>query len=340
MGVIFMDGFDADDYVTKWFTVRTGTRNSIETTTSTRFSSGKAMKIGVWDVNDPYRIKKMFTPSSEIFVGFAINNLYTQVSTYFFEILGDGGSTLHLALKQLTSGSFGVYRSGTLLASAAYKNNVWQYIEVNAIVADTGGVVKVRVDGVEVISYTGDTRNGGVSTNIDAISLMNDTDANEGTTYLEFDDVYVCDSSGTINNTFLGDIRIQTLVPTAAGSSTQLTPTGSSNYANVADIPDSTATYNSSSTVGSKDLYALGDLASGTATVKCVQVNTRAWKDDAGTASLKVKIKSGSTEVAGATVALPSSVAWNGDVWETDPNTSTAWTVSAVNGLEAGAEVA
>ncbi|OYW79717.1 MAG: hypothetical protein B7Z19_04550 [Polynucleobacter sp. 32-46-5] len=138
----------------------------------------------------------------------------------------------------------------------------------------------------------------------------------------------------------MGDIRIQTLVPTGAGSSTQLTPTGAANYANVAEMPDSTATYNASLTVGDKDLYSLSELTASTAVVKAVQVNTHAWKDDAGVASLKTKIKSGTTEVAGATVALPSSNAWHGDIWETDPDTSAAWTPAAVGVLEAGVEVA
>jgi len=155
---------------------------------------------------------------------------------------------------------------------------------------------------VDKITFTGDTRNGGTATTIDKVVLG----VPGGNAKL--DDFYISDSA------FMGDIRIQTLVPSAAGSSTQLTATGGANYANTADIPDNTATYNASSTVGNKDLYALGDLAASTSTVKCVQVNTHAWKDDAGAASLKAKVKSGATEVAGSTVALPSSVAWHGDV--------------------------
>lgn len=119
-----------------------------------------------------------------------------------------------------------------------------------------------------------------------------------------------------------------------------MTPTGGANYANVADIPDSTATYNSSATVGAKDLYTMADLPAGVTTIHGAQANNHAWKTDAGSKNLKNAIKSGATTAYGSSIALSASMTANSDVFETDPNTSTAWTVSGVNGVEVGAEVA
>src|SRR5437764_673985 len=42
-----------------------------------------------------------------------------------------------------------------------------------------------------------------------------------GRAYL--DDLYVCDATGTTNNTFLGDVRVHTLVPSGNGTDSGLT---------------------------------------------------------------------------------------------------------------------
>jgi hypothetical protein len=192
-----------------------------------------------------------------------------------------------------------------------------------------------------VVDYTGDTRNAGTSTNIDAIRFRTAIYSSwSPNSPISIDDLYVCNALGTSNNTFLGDVRVQTVLPSGAGSSTQLAPTGSANnWQNVSEVPYNNATYNASSTAGQIDLYTLGDLTAGTTGVYATQSVAHMQKSDAGTANVKVAIKSGATTYYDPTQSLGSTVTAYTAVRETNPATAAAWTVSEVNSVEAGVEV-
>ena len=329
-----MDGFDAGEYANKW--TASGTYNG--TTSSTRFGVGKAY---YQSLASQCSITKRFTASATTVIGLAFKQL-SPPSGYplrFLALSGDAGVTEHLNLSYVSANTIGLYRGATQLATAVFTQNAWAYLEISATIADAGGVAVVRLDGQIVINFTGDTKNAGTNTTLDTLILSNYVSSNVHVT--AYDDVYICNSTGTTNNTFLGDVRVQTLVPTGAGSSTQLTPTGGANYANVAESPDSTATYNSSTNVGDRDTYAMGDLASGTTAVLGVQDNLAAWKADAGTGNVKAALKVGSTVYYDTTIGLGTGAGtWYGAVRETNPATSTAWTPGDVNGIEFGAEVA
>jgi hypothetical protein len=153
--------------------------------------------------------------------------------------------------------------------------------------------------------------------------------------------MYLLDDTGTTNNNFLGEVRIQTIFPTAAGSSTQLTPTGvANNWDNANDIPPNTATYNSSSTTGNRDTYTMGDLSAASVSVLAVQTSTIMKKLDAGIGNMKPALKSGVSVYYGATQSLSASPLLYLDKYENDPATSAAWTQASVNAAEFGAEVA
>lgn len=324
MSLVFMDGFDAKDFGTKWSFNQAGTTSS-----TTRFGSGSSL---AFSGANGY-MYRTFTAITNIYFGFA----FMFTSAYVNDIVrlyGDSNATNHIRLTPISSGSnIGVYRGGTLLGSFSLNFNVWYYIEVNATINSSTGTIQVKVNGVSVFTYNGNTQNGGTNLSIDGFWLLQ-----SGGCY--FDDLYICNNSGTVNNTFLGDVRVQTLVPNAAGTSTQWAATGGANYANVADIPDNTATYNMSSTVGQRDTYAMADLASGTTNVLGVQENLHAWKGDAGIGNLKPAYLIGGTVYYDSVISPGTSSAWYGSLRETNPATSTTWTPGDVNGMEFGAEVA
>jgi len=332
MALLFMDGFDAGDYASKY--AFSGTPS----VGAGRFG-GSGLTLG--SVN--YGVKKAIAPSAQLFCGFALTTSQTSaVATNASTVLmlwGDNGTIEHLRVGS-GGGQVWLGRAGTTLVTVANPYgetaNNWQYWEVSATVADSGGTCVIRINGTEVINFTGDTRNAGTSTNIDAVQLWRGT----STTQTTFDDVYICDATGTTNNTFLGDVRVQTLTPSAAGSSTQWAPTGSaSNWDNVNELPVSTTDYNSSATSGQRDLYALTDLLAGTAQVLGVQNNVVARKTDAGARSVRTVSKSGATVATGTAVTLGAADTTVSTLRTTDPATSAAWTVSGVNALEAGVEV-
>lgn len=329
MALLFMDGFDSVDLSSKWDYVDHATvATSTYTDTTTRFGVGRLIY-----GNSAYNLDvyKNITASAAAYCGVAA----APESYATVELRGDAGATLHISAKIVKSeAKVYLYRGTTVIDSADIASSAsWNYLEVGGTIHDTSGTAQVYINGVEVINFVGDTRNGGTNLTFDRVWLKCDSNS-------AFDDFYVCNDVGSTNNTFLGDVRVQTLVPNAAGANTDFTPTGGTNYANVADIPDDTGTYNTSSTVGHKDTYDFSDLVSGTGTVFGIQTNMHAKKADAGIGALKEIVVAGATTYDGNTTQLPTSTAWIGQIRETNPDTSAAWTVGDVNSLEAGAEVA
>lgn len=360
MALLYIDGFDLQDTTMRWVLV--GQPADVIYTTTTRFSAGKAVTLAVSSGTpnqSALSIMHQLTPSTSLYAGAAIqvgleSGNVNDTTANLFGVYTDGGTTGHLYIRRLSNNSIVAYRgdpgsgnlgspSGTQIAASAVGtlDANWHYIEMFATINATSGQVIVRVDGVQVINFTGNTKNGGTSTNIDAIRFRTGKYLNYPNCPISIDDFYACDGTGTVNNTFLGDVRVQSMVPNAAGSSTQLTPTGSANnYANAGDVPYNDATYNSSSTVGQRDTYALSDLAPGTTTVLATQSVAHMQKSDAGTANAKVALKSGASVYYDATQSLGTSPAAYTQLRETDPATSAAWTVGNANNLEAGMEVA
>ncbi len=354
MTCLFVDGFDTQDTTTKWINSMSGPQNPPTFTASTRFSAGYAMQIpGTGNVGERYYVTRSFTASAAAFVGAAVKPVFTSGSHVPFFILGtDNGATYHLYLNVTTLGAVQLWRgdgrslspSGTLLGSSANGtvSADWYYIELGATISDTVGTAVVRVNGASVITFTGDTRNGGTSTGLDTlVHFAGKTDTSTVMPSAIIDDLYICNDLGALNTTFLGDTWIQTLLPGGAGSSTQLTPTGSgSNWQNVDNIPVDPATFNSGAAPTLRDTYAMTNLAAGTGTIAAVQQTMNAYKTLSGIGSMKNAQQSGATVSYGATNSLGTTAATYSDVFETNPATSSAWTATTVNSLEAGIEVA
>jgi hypothetical protein len=360
MALLYIDGFDAADAALRW--VRTGVDADFSYAAATRFGAGKAVTLSSVTFNSAASLLHSITPSVAIYAGAAIkvglelDSNASNPTANLFGLYSDGGMTGHIYIRRLTlTNAIALYRgdansgtigspSGTQIAvsAAGVFDANWHYIEMHATIHDTTGRVIVKVDGNAVIDFTGDTRNAGTSTSIDAIRFRTAIYSNwTPNSPITIDDLYICDGTGMVNNTFLGDVRVQSLVPTGVGSSTQLTPTGSANnYANVNEVPYSSATYNASSTVGQRDTYALSDLVGNTTAIFGIQSVAHMQKNDAGTANAKIALKSGASVYYDATQSLGASTAAYVQLRETDPATSAAWTVGNANALEAGMEVA
>jgi len=197
----------------------------------------------------------------------------------------------------------------------------------------------VWLNGTRVINFSGD--NTQTTANVQRIILGPTSAAFEAATYFAFDDIAINDTAGTVNNGRVGDGQVLLLKPDGAGSSTQWvrggTDTGA-NYTQVNELPPSLVQYVGSPTAGNRDLYGVEDLT-GTPSIRVVEVLALAQNSDAGGGSLAPTVKSGSATSEAATVALSTTAAYATGRWETDPNTSAAWTSAAVNALEAGATV-
>lgn len=241
-----------------------------------------------------------------------------------------------------------VTRNGTALTNgtsvAALSLSTWYYLEWKVTIADSisAGSCKVRLNGVDIITVatSQDTKN---TANSSANQVeLGPGGVGVGSLDMRFDDFYLCDQSGSTNNDFLGDCRIDTIYPTSDGTYSQFTPsTGSTHYTLVDETTPNTSDYNDGATVGDRDSYGMGNLSALTSqTVYGVQVNAAILKDDAGSKSAATFVRSSGTNGDGASSALGTSQVYLSQIFETDPNGSIAWTESSVNAMEAGVKVA
>lgn len=337
MALLFMDSFD-DGLIDGGYKGYGGVPPSGGDISTTYGRNGKGVRIG--DQTNDYLYRATGSTDDTLILGFAG---YVETLTNGDVMLRfEDGATVQVQFRFYTDGSISAFRGGTLLGNSGagkFLEDTWQYYEFKVKFANTGGTVDVRVNGVSVLSLssqdTQDTANA-YATNWRLAGASG---------YLEnlyVDDLYLADSTGTVNTDFLGDVKVETLLPNGNGNSSGMTGSDSNqtdNYLLVDDNPVVTTDYVESATEGHKDTYAMGNLASTNVSVYGMQVSLVTQKDDTGSKYLRPVVRSGSTDYAGTSVALNTS--WEGmhEIWEQDPNTSADWTPTNVNAVEVGPEV-
>jgi len=206
--------------------------------------------------------------------------------------------------------------------------NVWRYIELKH--TPSTGVCEIRVDGTLRVSGT-------VPTAASVASLI--FEYNGGVQYW-IDDLYVLDSTGTTNNNYLGDVRVQTILPSAEGANLALTPdSGTTHYSRVNEATPDTTSYVSSASVGVKDSYKYQQLTANTSSVYGVAVTSYTSKDAPVVAGLATLVRMGSTDYVNAQPqALSASWAVGTDLYPARPSDSAPWTPTDVNTAEFGVQ--
>lgn len=292
-----------------------------------------------WGASNSSGFSKVFpggVNQSHIFMGIAMQcNTWVGFHTYV-TLLGDALATQHLSII-LNQNGIEVRRgatNGALLASYAMTpvNNMAYYIEIEATCADAGGICNVRLNGAQVITFTGDTKNAGTTAGFTGATYGQNGNVNGS-----FSDWYLLNDSGSAPfNTFLGDIRIPKCRPSGAGASAQFTPDTGSNFARVNENPYNAANYVASSTSGHTDTYAMDDLPASVASVLAVKAAVIAKNPDGGLAQVKNVIRRSGVNYLGTIANLGASDGIVSNTWETDPSTGVAWTPAGVNAMESG----
>lgn len=308
---------------------------NLETAVAGRFG-GQAMRC----VNSSNtHVKNLPSSYSTIYLGFAHREGAFSASTDFFSLRAGTTSALRLSLN--SSRILQVRNSGgTVVATGTttFALSTWYYIEVKLVVNGASGTVTVNLNGVagEISSTVG---NFG-SSNIDNVAINS---TGNGSTW-DWDDIYVLDSTGSApRNNFLGDIRVETIMPNSDGTNTAWVPnTGTSHNNRVKEIsgtfPDGDTTYISDNTSGDRDTFGVGALSVTTGNVFGVQTNLYARKDDAGLRQISDVIRQGGTNYDGTTQTLGASYLFYSQIHNQDP-TGADWTVANVNADEYGVKV-
>lgn len=491
MALIFADGFDtygggATNSSDAWvYGPWTGQLNSnnYAGNSFTRFGSGLSYQLGgVGNASGMYKTLSANTTNT-IYCALATYTLGTLdgFNGYYYYISFDQGGTNQVSVQWYRNGNINVFRNGTLIAtfSAAHSAQVWTHWQIKIVIDPSAGEVRIRKNGdtSDTFAATGLNTRATANAYVDKVNML---DVGSGSLW---DDFVFLDSSGSVNNTWTGDVRCHTLLPSGAGSSNNFTAQGGggfqfngstfqnfydANYIRVATFyapftmsldavgahyaaaasgnivagiwsdnagipgtliatssvltnvisgvnkipfsspptitagtkywvgfnanfgigmftiggsaghqmfytyngslpttiavssafspmftlypvssggsaaiitPDGDLSYASDSTAGDHDLFAMTNLPATPTSIMAVQQRVVARRTDGGPRALQTELKSGATTVQGTATSLSTSYVPQFTIYETDPNTGSAWTASAVNALEAGYKI-
>jgi len=268
---------------------------------------------------------------------------YTDVADWPLLCFKNSSDEMNVELIYL-NGSFFVngpnstYLGGTRVNIEAQE---YHFVEMKVYHHATNGTVDVRVNNCPVLSLSSvNTINTGGAT--DRVGIGDAGHTLGHAQYSRIDDFYVCDGSGSKNNDFLGDLTIRTLWPDG-DNTTQFATTGngskSTHYeqVNMEETLRSTD-YVEDGTSGNRDKFTFEDTSDGFDTIHGIMLWAQANYVTSAT-NYRLLVDSNGTEDESANIAASASFTYDGNVWEDDPDTSTAWTSSTINALIAGFEV-
>ncbi|CAA2141462.1 hypothetical protein [Hyphomicrobium sp. ghe19] len=347
MAIKFFDGMGCYKSVAELAAAKNGiiSGGASVQTTGGRFGGGCifAGPIG----SNPLTLVIASALNAPIYIGAAMN-FERDNSTFreFMRFISSGSNTMCQLGGNTASGQLFVNnKSGTTLAyssGAPLTPNVWHWLEVRFVPGSTtsNGSLAVHVDGEEVLNVTGADFNRGTET----LARMFLGGYSNVSNSARVDDLVIWDETGT-DNTWLGDLRIDELVPTSNGSDQDWTQNTGIAWDAVDDVPaspDDDTTHIAASTVGAKSSFGVASLAGTSAKIMGVKVRARAKKTDAGTRTMKTLMKSGAVEVQDAVGVDPTTAytSVHGDMKLLNPDTSAAWDVAAVNALKIGVALA
>lgn len=260
-----------------------------------------------------------------------IMHFKSVVSTY---------SGVHVTVAVDGNGYINVYRGtigGTLLGSSSgpvIVSNAWQHIEAKVLISDTVGTVEVRVEGVPVVELTGqDTAN---NADLDIYGWAAWHSSSVGNPSMTIKDLVIWDGSGSLNNDFLGSVSVYPLLTTSDVSLNWTPSTGSTGYDLIDESPpnDDTDYIYAPDPAPAAAVMGLSNLPADVTSVKGLYVVARSKKTDGGDGNLQVGLISNAATALGSDRPITTSYTYWADVFETDPDTSAAWTPVAVDAAD------
>lgn len=218
-------------------------------------------------------------------------------------------------------------RATTTVATAPYPvpDSDWHHYKVYMYVDNTVGRMKMEVDNVLFIDFTGDTQPSTTNT-FNFVSFFTEG----GTVYL--DDLIIDDAQNWV------DVRFNGLIPNSDVTTDWTPSTGSTHYTLVDEVPYDDADYLETNTDAQQEVYGLTDWTGTNKTPQMTVTWVRALKTTADTQKLKLIVKSGATTDVGAAQDVYTTATYLSRIDETDPNTGVAWTDSGVDAMQIGYE--
>ena len=265
--------------------------------------------------------------------GLYLESLPANNNQYGMEIR-DNTNTNIVRMAYQSDGALGFAKGGTFTAvgnsDPILTAGAWNHVEIKVIIDNVVGEIEARVNGSSVFNMTNLDIGVTLATQIAWGGLIG-----FATPLRHFiDDLVPWDDQGEINNDFLGQQRVNLLLPSSDTAEADWVKVGAVNgYDCIDNIPpDADTTYLSAPNVSDKSEFGLGTLPPETETIAAAYIAGMAKLEDAGLGSMQFGLVSGSDVSLGPDTALSGAYTYYGSVHELDPSLGSAWTKS---GLEA-----
>lgn len=339
MALLFVDSFQhyaTADTLKKW--------TSWNSSTTIDNSGGRGGRGSVYN-NAGYLTKALPAASANVIAGFAYKLSQVISSGDPFFGIGQSSGSDFILICLNADGSISVRRvgggSGFIGTSrpGVIATGLWNYIEIKAVCHASAGTVEVRVNGVTEINLTAQNTNPSGSGAYTSVALGSPYGGLNGCRGYS-GDFYICDTAGSSNNDFLGDIRVDAYMPSSEGVTQQFTPTPSGTHYSTVDEANPNTTDYVTGSAGQTELFGYTDVANTPTTIFGVQACSAVNASDAGAASVRNVAHIGSTNYSGSVLALSTSQRYLSEVWGTSPATSAAWTKTEINAAQFGLTVA
>lgn len=243
MALRYCDGFDnvtANDLGIRWVL---GASADPRLIVAGRLGGG-AVRVNGHYTGGPPGMSRWFDAQATVVVGAAVR-IVSGIGNTNGAILAlrEGGAN-QLSLTHTVDGRLQVRRGdwqGTVIATGAaagraIAQNIWSYVEWRVTIHPSAGAFEVRVDGEVWLSATGQNTRATAISLVDSLVLGASYYPGGGGTVVDTDDLYICDTTGSANTDFLGDVRVQTLRPSASGASGDFAlPAGQTVYSTYRD---------------------------------------------------------------------------------------------------------
>ena len=208
MARIFTEGFEMGDAL--GFTVPTG----MSATTSVKRSGAYSGEADMFSRNTYQAVSDL----SEAFVRFGV---------YFatngkFEVAFNNGDTQLVCIERGSGSEYRVQVGGTTVATGSLLllAGVWNLVEMRVVINDTTGVIQTKINGIEDIDFSGDTKPD-ANTVFERIYFLTIYGLTASDAY--YDDIAINDTTGAADNSWCGDGCVIAIKPNAAGDNTDLT---------------------------------------------------------------------------------------------------------------------
>jgi len=234
-----------------------------------------------------------------------------------------------------STGHLNYYRGASSLlgtTSETLPMGTWTYVELKVYVDNSIGTLDIHFNGQSVLSLNS------IDTLASAASTITEVQFHP-IKYFSIDDIYIYDDIGGVGS-MQGPIAIEQLLPTGDDTHNWTPSTGANGY-EVVDNPEiEDTTYISDSTVNTVELWSYEDLSEIDGAILAAQQHTRAGSDDVGLRTIDIICESGATTDS-TSVGLTTDGGFDviEVIYEDDPNTSSAWTISNLNAANFGVKV-